>query len=110
MLSNDGRLPRHRGQQDRRVILVNLKEAGRQKVEVVLPVHVAALVDQLGNIPFPKKAHDEIVAAGRPQQHHILPDTGWVNFYLSQQEMGSRLAVRQAVKAWIHRAIRCESQ
>jgi len=25
---------------------------------------------------------DEIVAAGRAQPHHILPDTGWVSFYL----------------------------
>ncbi|HXQ38775.1 MAG TPA: luciferase family protein, partial [Anaerolineales bacterium] len=25
---------------------------------------------------------DEIVAAGRAQPHHILPETGWVSFYL----------------------------
>jgi len=38
--------------------------------------------DHMVDIPFPKKVRDEIVAAGRAQQHHILPETGWVSFYL----------------------------
>lgn len=41
--------------------------------------------DRLVDIPFPKKVRDEIVAAGRAQPHHILPDTGWVSFYLRQE-------------------------
>lgn len=42
--------------------------------------------DHMLDIPFPKKVRDEIVAAGRAQPHHILPDTGWVSFYLRQEE------------------------
>src|SRR5687767_14225986 len=42
--------------------------------------------DQLVDIPFPKKVRDEIVAAGRAQPHHILPETGWVSFYLRQED------------------------
>jgi predicted DNA-binding protein (MmcQ/YjbR family) len=38
--------------------------------------------DHLVDIPFPKKVRDEIVAAGRAGPHHILPDTGWISFYL----------------------------
>lgn len=38
--------------------------------------------DHLMDIPFPKKVRDEIVAAGRAQPHHILPETGWISFYL----------------------------
>jgi hypothetical protein len=38
--------------------------------------------DSLVDIPFPKKVRDEIVAAGEAQPHHILPETGWVSFYL----------------------------
>lgn len=38
--------------------------------------------DHLLDIPFPKKVRDEIIAAGRAQPHHILPETGWVSFYL----------------------------
>ena len=41
--------------------------------------------DHLVDIPFPKKVRDEIVAAGRAQPHHILPDTGWVSFYLRKE-------------------------
>lgn len=40
--------------------------------------------DSLVDIPFPKKLRDEIVAAGKAQPHHILPDTGWISFYLRQ--------------------------
>lgn len=42
--------------------------------------------DHLIDIPFPKKVRDEIVATGRAQPHHILPETGWVSFYLRQDE------------------------
>lgn len=42
--------------------------------------------DWLVDIPFPKKVRDEVVAAGRAEPHHILPDTGWVSFYLRQPE------------------------
>ena len=38
--------------------------------------------DSLVDIPFPKKVRDEVVAAGEAQPHHILPETGWVSFYL----------------------------
>ena len=42
--------------------------------------------DHLVDIPFPKKVRDEIVAAGRAQPHHILPKTGWVSFYIQQED------------------------
>jgi hypothetical protein len=43
-------------------------------------IHGDALVD----IPFPKKMRDEIIAAGEAEPHHILPETGWVSFYLRE--------------------------
>jgi predicted DNA-binding protein (MmcQ/YjbR family) len=42
--------------------------------------------DHMVDIPFPKKVRDEIVAAGRAQPHHVLPETGWVSFYLRQDD------------------------
>lgn len=42
--------------------------------------------DWLVDIPFPKKVRDEVIAAGRAEPHHILPDTGWISFYLRQPE------------------------
>ena len=41
--------------------------------------------DVLVDIPFPKKVRDEIVAAGEAEPHHILPDSGWVSFYLRDE-------------------------
>lgn len=43
-------------------------------------VHGNHLVD----IPFPTKLRNQIVEAGRAEPHHILPDSGWVSFYLRQ--------------------------
>jgi hypothetical protein len=38
------------------------------------------------DIPFPKKIRDEIVDARLAEPHHILPETGWVSFYLREEE------------------------
>jgi hypothetical protein len=40
--------------------------------------------DYLVDIPFPKKVRDELVAAGRAEAHHILPQSGWVSVYIKQ--------------------------
>jgi MarR family 2-MHQ and catechol resistance regulon transcriptional repressor len=45
-LERDGFVRRERDAQDRRVIHVHLTEAGKAKLESVLPQHVAALVDE----------------------------------------------------------------
>jgi len=37
------------------------------------------------DIPFPTKVRAELVAAGRAQPHHVLPESGWVSFYLRQE-------------------------
>ena len=42
--------------------------------------------DHLVDIPFPKKVRDEIVKAGLALPHHVLPETGWVSFYLREEE------------------------
>lgn len=40
--------------------------------------------DYLVDIPFPKTVRDEIVESGRADAHHILPETGWVSFWLDE--------------------------
>ena len=42
--------------------------------------------DYLVDIPFPKKVRDEIVANGLAKPHHILPETGWISFYLCEDD------------------------
>ena len=41
--------------------------------------------DYLVDIPFPKRIRDEIVAAKEAEPHHILPETGWISFYLREE-------------------------
>jgi hypothetical protein len=38
--------------------------------------------DYLVDIPFPVKVRAQVVADGRAEPHHLLPETGWVSFYL----------------------------
>jgi luciferase-like monooxygenase len=39
-------------------------------------LHGGHLVD----LPFPKRIRDQLIAAGRAETHHVLPETGWVSF------------------------------
>jgi hypothetical protein len=38
--------------------------------------------DRLADLPFPRRVHDELIAAGRAERHHVLPDTGWVSRWI----------------------------
>jgi hypothetical protein len=42
--------------------------------------------DHLIDIPFPKRVRDEIVQSGLAEPHHVLPETGWISFYLREEE------------------------
>jgi len=32
----------------------------------------------IADLPFPRAVRDQLIAAGRAQPHHVLPDSGWV--------------------------------
>ncbi len=38
--------------------------------------------DHLADLPFSVRVRRELVADGRASPHHILPDTGWVSYYM----------------------------
>ena len=38
--------------------------------------------DRLADLPFPIAIRRQLVAAGRAETHHILPDSGWVSVRL----------------------------
>jgi len=41
--------------------------------------------DHLVDIPFPTRVRDELVASGQVLPHHVLPESGWVSFYLVEE-------------------------
>ena len=42
--------------------------------------------DELIDIPLPRRMRDEVVAAGRADPHHVLPNTGWISVHLRNPE------------------------
>jgi hypothetical protein len=42
--------------------------------------------DRLADLPLPRRLHDEVIADGRAQPHHVLPDTGWVSCWIESPE------------------------
>jgi hypothetical protein len=38
--------------------------------------------DRLADLPVPRQIHDELIASGRAQPHHILPETGWISVWM----------------------------
>ena len=42
--------------------------------------------DRLADLPLPRKLHDDVIAAGRAQPHHVLPQSGWVSCWMDGPE------------------------
>jgi hypothetical protein len=42
--------------------------------------------DRMADLPFPVRMREELVESGKAQLHHVLPQTGWVSYYLSGEE------------------------
>ncbi|RPI12795.1 MAG: hypothetical protein EHM58_19675 [Ignavibacteriae bacterium] len=41
--------------------------------------------NSLADIPFPKKVKEELVNEGIALPHHILPESGWISFYIKNE-------------------------
>jgi hypothetical protein len=37
---------------------------------------------RLADLPFPVRVRKELVAAGEAEPHHVLPESGWVSYYI----------------------------
>jgi hypothetical protein len=42
--------------------------------------------DRLADLPLPRKLHDEVIAEGRAEPHHVLTETGWVSCWMKSPE------------------------
>ena len=41
---------------------------------------------RLADLPFPVRIREELIATGRAEPHHVLPDTGWVSFRIRSSD------------------------
>ncbi|HEV3141338.1 MAG TPA: luciferase family protein [Vicinamibacterales bacterium] len=42
--------------------------------------------DRLADLPFPVRIREELVAEGRARLHHVMPESGWVSYYMSTSD------------------------
>jgi hypothetical protein len=42
--------------------------------------------DRMADLPFSVRIREELVESGMAQLHHVLPQTGWVSYYLGSEE------------------------
>jgi hypothetical protein len=38
--------------------------------------------NRVADLPFPVRVREELVRAGKAEPHHILPESGWVTYYI----------------------------
>lgn len=46
---------------------------------------------RMADLPFPVRMRKELVAQGKAEPHHLLPETGWVSYYPSGPESAPAL-------------------
>jgi Family of unknown function (DUF5519) len=50
--------------------------------------------DRLADLPFPRRLRDTLIAEGRAEPHHVLPETGWVSRWInSPDDAGAVIAL-----------------
>ncbi|CAA9540649.1 MAG: hypothetical protein AVDCRST_MAG73-1898 [uncultured Thermomicrobiales bacterium] len=42
--------------------------------------------DRLADLPFPVRIRKELVRDGRAHPHHLLPDSGWVSYWIRSED------------------------
>jgi hypothetical protein len=42
--------------------------------------------ERLVDLPFPMRIRNELVNSGRVSLHHVLPQTGWVSYWINNGE------------------------
>ena len=42
--------------------------------------------DRLADLPFPMNTRNELVNSGRVSPHHVLPQSGWISYWITKGE------------------------
>jgi Family of unknown function (DUF5519) len=42
--------------------------------------------DHLADLPFPVRVREDLVAQGKAQRHHVLPDSGWISYRIRGEQ------------------------
>jgi hypothetical protein len=72
--------------------------------------------DTLADLLLPHAAHDEAIASGRAQRHHVLPDSNWVSVFIRRPDQVQdvvdllRIAYERAIQHPLRRRSRLNTQ
>ena len=50
--------------------------------------------DRLADLPFPMKTRDNLVNSGRAFPHHVMPQSGWVSYWIEKGEEDVEAIIR----------------
>ena len=42
--------------------------------------------ERVADIPFPMKIRNELISSGRVKPHHVLPQSGWISYWIKGEE------------------------
>jgi hypothetical protein len=42
--------------------------------------------EHVADLPFPMKTRNDLVNSGRVSPHHVLPNSGWVSYWINQNK------------------------
>ena len=42
--------------------------------------------ERVADLPFPMRTRNELVTSGRASPHHVLPNSGWVSYWIDKGE------------------------
>ena len=42
--------------------------------------------EHVADLPFPMKTRNDLVNSGRVSPHHVLPNSGWVSYWINQDK------------------------
>jgi Family of unknown function (DUF5519) len=54
--------------------------------------------EHVADLPFPMKTRNDLVNSGRVSPHHVLPKSGWVSYWINQEQEHEVSAVVELFK------------
>jgi hypothetical protein len=53
--------------------------------------------ESVADLPFPMKIRDHLVSSGRVSPHHVLPNSGWISYWINQDKEQQENEVSEVV-------------
>ena len=55
--------------------------------------------ERVADLPFPMKTRNELVNSGRVSPHHVVPQSGWISYWINNNNKGKEDKEQEEVSA-----------